>query len=162
MANTYNSLSAANKAKTLFVAVSMFGTGVSGFCKGSFGAVSVPHSGWPQAWGISQRDVVMMYKKCGVWKVYCKFSMNTYTADFTGVTTNLLTLAEAPCSSNTTGTKSACKGTSNAAPGTGTTNAASRLSTPLSFRMYPAGIWQPNVCSVALCLVTLRWLFSLV
>jgi len=98
MHSVFNALSAANKQRSLFVAVSMYNGGTSGFCLGSFPAVS--NSEWPTAWGMAQRDVVMMYKPCGGdWKVYCKFSMNTYDNDFAGVVQKLLT--ETRCSNST-------------------------------------------------------------
>lgn len=98
MTTTYNSLSATNKAKTSMVAVSMFGGGTAGFCKGAFPAVSVSQDGWPAKWGVAQRDVVVMFKDpCSGWKVHCKFSLNSHMGDFAGVINDLLAKAAKTC-----------------------------------------------------------------
>jgi len=83
MVTSYGSLSTARKTKALFTAVGIIDDQTTGFCKGTFPAIAPP-AGWTSAWGISQRDVVVMYKGCdGTWQTYCKFSMNQYSAHLT-------------------------------------------------------------------------------
>lgn len=97
MTSVFNGLSATKKKQSLFTAVD-YSTSGTNFCKGAFAGIH--SSTWYNGpWGINQRDVVILYDKCGTWQVYCKFSMNTNAQnDFLAVLESALSLASS-CSS---------------------------------------------------------------
>lgn len=102
MTDTFNALSAADRGRTLFVAVgkSAFASSNDGFCKGAFPVVMADD--WWSGWGVAQRDVAFMRKDAsGIWETYCLFSMNSYTSDFSAVVQNLLQDAISARSGNT-------------------------------------------------------------
>lgn len=101
----YNALSTTDKALSVYASVGkdLYSSSDSNFCQG----LSAGHStAWWSAWGVAQRDVVVMYKHCTAgWKVYCRFSLNTYNqAEFSTVTGNALTYAKTCTGSNSSTT----------------------------------------------------------
>lgn len=115
ISRVFNALSSTRQSQAHFAAVGMFAGSASNFCKGSFAAISNP--AWMTAWGVSQRDSVVLYKDCnGDWKVYCTFSMNSASqSDFAAIVDAAFSLAEG-CSSSPPSTPSS----PSPSPGSGT------------------------------------------
>lgn len=105
ISRAFNALSSTRQSQAHFAAVGMYTGSASNFCKGSFAAISSP--AWMTAWGVGQRDAVVLYKDCNDnWKVYCTFSMNSASqSDFAAVVNSAFELAEG-CSSSTPSTPS--------------------------------------------------------